>query len=178
MTQKQIDNLTDYIKKGGGALLFLDPFPADNPQLSPELPKMPPGGPFGGGPPPEPKGDLRPLLDLVGLDWPTTEIVWNVYNPHPKLADLQSTPEIVFIGKGSGAPDAFNADQSASAGLQEIVTLFPGHAPAQGRAPGPSSFRSCGPAPRGARSSGARWSSRGSWASAASIPGAGIFPPA
>ena len=96
------------------------------PQMSPELPKMPPGGPFGGGQPPEPKGDLRPLLDLVGLDWPSTEIVWNVYNPHPKLADLQSTPEIVFIGKGSGAADAFNDDQSASAGLQEIVTLFPG----------------------------------------------------
>jgi ABC-2 type transport system permease protein len=125
LTQKQIDNLTDYIKKGGGALLFLDPFPADNPQMSPELPKMPPGGPFGGGQPPEPKGDLRPLLDLVGIDWPTSEIVWNVYNPHPKL-DLQSTPEIVFIGTGSGEPEAFNQDQSATAGLQEIVTLFPG----------------------------------------------------
>jgi ABC-2 type transport system permease protein len=126
LTQKQIDNLTDFIKKGGAALLFLDPFPADNPQMSPELPKMPPGGPFGGGPPPEPKGNLQPLLDLVGIDWPSTEIVWNVYNPHPKLADLQSTPEIVFIGLGSGAPDAFNTDQNASAGLQEIVTLFPG----------------------------------------------------
>jgi ABC-2 type transport system permease protein len=126
LTQKQIDNLTEYIKKGGGALLFLDPFPADNPQMSPELPKMPPGGPFGGGQPPEPKGDLRPLLELVGLDWPTNEVVWNVYNPHPKLDDLRSTPEIVFIGKGSGEADAFNEDQSASAGLQEIVTLFPG----------------------------------------------------
>ena len=126
LTQKQIDNLTDYIKKGGGALLFLDPFPVDNPQLSPEVPKMPPGGPFGGGPQPEPKGNLRPLLDLIGLDWPSTEIVWNVYNPHPKLSDLQSTPEIVFIGKGSGAADAFNPEQSASAGLQEMVTLFPG----------------------------------------------------
>jgi ABC-2 type transport system permease protein len=126
LTQKQIDNLTDYIKKGGGALLFLDPFPVDNPPLSPDLPKMPPGGPFGGGPQPEPKGNLRPLLDLIGLDWPSTEIVWNVYNPHPKLSDLQSTPEIVFIGKGSGATDAFNPEQSASAGLQEMVTLFPG----------------------------------------------------
>jgi ABC-2 type transport system permease protein len=126
LTQKQIDNLTEYIKKGGGALLFLDPFPADNPQMSPELPKMPPGGPFGGGQQPEPKGDLGPLLDLIGIDWPSSEIVWNVYNPHPKLADLQSTPEIVFIGAGSGEPDAFNPDQSASAGLQEIVTLFPG----------------------------------------------------
>ena len=49
-----------------------------------------------------------------------------MYNPHPKMADLQSTPEIVFIGTGSGASDAFNEEQSASAGLQEIVTLFPG----------------------------------------------------
>jgi ABC-2 type transport system permease protein len=126
LTQKQIDNLTDYVRGGGGALLFLDPYPYDNPQMSPELPKMPAGGPFGGGPPPEQKGNLRPLLDLIGLDWPTSEIVWNVYNPHPKLADLQSTPEIVFIGKGSGADDAFNPEQSASAGLLEVVALFPG----------------------------------------------------
>ena len=93
---------------------------------------MPPGGPFGGGPPPEPKGNLRPLLDLIGLDWPSTEIVWNPYNPHPQLADA-STPEIVFIGKGSGADDAFNAEQIASSGLQEIVTLFPGLLAAQDR---------------------------------------------
>ena len=96
----------------------------DNPQLSPEVPKQSPGGPFGGGPPPEPKGDLRPLLDLVGIDWPTTEIVWNTYNPHPQLADLP--PEIVFIGRGSGAEDAFNPDQIISSGLQEVVMLFPG----------------------------------------------------
>jgi len=127
LTQKQIDNLTDHVKRGGGTLLFLDPLPWDNPGMSPELPKMPPGGPFGGGPPPEPKGNLRPLLDLVGIDWPTSDIVWNMYNPLPKLSDLQATPEIVFIGKGSGALDAFNSEQSASAGLQEIVTLFPGY---------------------------------------------------
>jgi ABC-2 type transport system permease protein len=126
LTQKQIDNLTDYVKKGGGALLFLDPYPFDNPSIAPEVPRMPPGGPFGGGQPPEPKGNLRPFLDLIGIEWPSSEIVWNAYNPHPKLADLQSTPEIVFIGKGSGAKDAFNDEQSASAGLQEVVALFPG----------------------------------------------------
>jgi ABC-2 type transport system permease protein len=131
LTQKQIDGVTEYVKRGGATLLFLDPFPFDavmsgNASLAPELPKQPPGGPFGGGQPPEPKGNLRELLDLCGIEWPTNEIVWNSYNPHPKLADLQQTPEIVFIGKGSGARDAFNDEQSASAGMQEIVTLFPG----------------------------------------------------
>jgi ABC-2 type transport system permease protein len=124
LTQKQIDNLTEYVKKGGPTLLFLDPFPVDNPQIAPEVPKMPAGGPFGGGPPPEPKGNLRPLLDLVGLDWPSTEIVFETYNPHPQLADLP--PEVVFIGRNSGAERPFNPEQIASSGLQEIVTLFPG----------------------------------------------------
>jgi ABC-2 type transport system permease protein len=124
LAQRQIDNLTEYVKKGGATLLFLDPYPADRPDLSPEVPKMPPGGPFGGGQPPEPKGNLRPLLDLVGIEWPSVDIVWNAYNPHPQLADLP--PEIVFIGKGSGAKDAFNPEQIASSELQEIVTIFPG----------------------------------------------------
>ena len=124
LTQRQIDNLTDYVKKGGATLLFLDPYPVDRPDLSPEVPKMPPGGPFGGGQPPEPKGNLRPLLDLIGIDWPSTEIVWNAYNPHPQLADLPE--EIVFIGKGSGAKDAFNPEQIASSDLQEVVAIFAG----------------------------------------------------
>ena len=123
LTQKQIDNLTEYVKSGGPALLFLDPLPIDNPQISPEVPKQPPGGPFGGGPPPEPKGNLRPLLDLIGLDWPTTEIVFNPYNPHPQLAMLE--PEIVFITAGR-TEGSFNREQLATSGLQEVVTLFPG----------------------------------------------------
>ena len=31
LTQKQIDNLTEHVKRGGGTLLFLDPFPFENP---------------------------------------------------------------------------------------------------------------------------------------------------
>ena len=37
LTQRQIDNLTNFIKQGGPALLFLDPLPVDNRELSPEL---------------------------------------------------------------------------------------------------------------------------------------------
>jgi ABC-2 type transport system permease protein len=124
LTQKQIDNLTTYVKRGGPTLLFLDPLPFENPQISPEVPRAPAGGPFGGGPPPEPKGDLRPLLDLLGIDWPTTDIVWNPYNPLQQRPDLP--PEIVFIGKGSGAEDPFNPDDIVTSGLQEVVAIFPG----------------------------------------------------
>ena len=134
LTQPEIDNLMAYIRKGGPTLLLFDPLPVENPQNSPEVPKQPPGGMFGGGQPPEPKGDLHPLLDMLGIDWPTTDIVWNAYNPHPQLADLP--PEVVFIhpGKG-GAEDAFNEKQGATKGLQEIVMLFPGLLRAKGASP-------------------------------------------
>ena len=124
LTQPQIDNLTGYVKKGGPTLLFLDPLPVENTAISPDVPKQSPGGPFGGGPPPEQKGDLKPLLDLLGIDWPNTEIVWNPYNPLQQRPDLP--PEVVFIGKGSGAADAFNADEIVTSGLQEVVGIFPG----------------------------------------------------
>ena len=130
LTQKQIDNLTAFVKRGGPTLLFLDPMPVENPQISPEVPKMPPGGPMGGGPPPEPKGDLKPLLDLLGIEWPTTDIVFNPYNPLQQRPDLP--PEVVFIGKGSGAKDAFNKDDIVTEGLQQVVAIFPGLLRAKG----------------------------------------------
>ena len=123
LTQKQIDNLTAYVKGGGPSLLFLDPLPVENPSISPEAPRAPQGGPFGGGPPPEPKGDLKPLLDLLNIDWPTTEIVWNSYNPLQQRPDLP--PEIVFIGAGASA-DAFNEEDNVTSGLQEVVGIFAG----------------------------------------------------
>ena len=175
LTQKQIDNLTEYVKKGGPTLLFLDPLPVDNPAISPEVPKQPPGGPFGGGPPPEPKGNLRPLLDLVGLDWPSTEIVWNPYNPHPQLAMLD--PEIVFIGKGSGQEGSFNSDQIATSGLQEVVMLFPGLLRPRPAGRARSSSRSYAPTTRAGLLPGAMPCSRASWACRESTHAAAISPP-
>jgi ABC-2 type transport system permease protein len=124
MTQKQIDDLTGYVRQGHPTLLFHDPLPMFNPTLSPDVPKMPPGGPFGGGQPPEPKGSLQPLFDLLGIDAPGNEIVWNRYNPLLNLPEIP--PEYVFIAKGSGGKDAFNPSEPAASGLQEVVMMFPG----------------------------------------------------
>jgi ABC-2 type transport system permease protein len=79
---------------------------------------------MGGSPPPEPKADSKPLMDMIGIEWPPTEIVWNAYNPHPQLADLP--PEVVFVATGSGQTEAFNVSQIVTSGLQELVTIFPG----------------------------------------------------
>ena len=123
LPQKQIDHLTAYVRRGGPALLLLDPLPFVDPSIAPEEPRTPPGGMFGGGQQPEPKGDLRPLLELINLDWPTDQVVWNPENP-TKIADLP--PEILFIRRTTGTPDAFNPKDPASSGLQDVVLMFGG----------------------------------------------------
>jgi ABC-2 type transport system permease protein len=122
LAQRQIDNLVGYVQRGGAALFFVDPFPATSPSIAPDEPRQPAGGMFGGQPPPEPKGDLTPLWTLLGVDWPTTDVVWNPYNPHPQL---EIRPEYVFISAGSRAHNPFGTDL-VSSGLQEVVTIFPG----------------------------------------------------
>jgi ABC-2 type transport system permease protein len=124
LTTPQIANLTEHVRAGKPTLIFVDPLPLVDPGISPELPKTPPGGMFGGGQQPEPKGSLEPLTTLLGIDWPASQIVFNPYSPHPMLGDLP--PEVVFISRGGAGEDAFNESQSATSGLQEIVMMFPG----------------------------------------------------
>ena len=132
LNQKQLDALTDYVRAGHPTLLFMDPLPMFNPMLSSEVPKMPPGGMMGGQPP-EPKGNMQPLLDALGVDSNGGEIVWNSYNPLLAMPDLY--PEFVFVGKGSGGDNAFNPAEPASSGLQEVVIMFGGTLRPKGSSP-------------------------------------------
>ncbi len=124
LTQKQLDNLTAHVRAGKATLLFVDPFPAVDPQLSPALPKPSPGGGMFGGGQTEPKGSLDGLLDLLGVDWPQSEIVWNDYNPHPQF---NIPPDVIFIGKGGAGANAFNPDDPITSGLQDMVLPYAGH---------------------------------------------------
>ncbi len=124
LTQPQIDNLVTHVKAGGATLLMVDPLPLADPSLAPEVPKQAPGGPFGGGQPPVPKGDITQLMETLGIDWPTTDIVWDPYNPHRQFADM--APEIIFVSRGDAGREAFNPDQPATVNLQEVVMMFAG----------------------------------------------------
>lgn len=117
LTQPQVTNLIDFVRKGGPTLLLLDPLPLVDPTLAPtQMPSM-----FGQ--PPPPRSDLRPLLDVLGITWNSSEIVWNAYNPH---LQFQLPVEYVFITRSSSAVDAF-ADDPITSQLQEIFFPYPGH---------------------------------------------------
>jgi gliding motility-associated transport system permease protein/gliding motility-associatede transport system auxiliary component len=116
LTQAQAGRLTAWVKRGKPVLLLLDPMPAFNLELAP-LP-IAQSGPFATAAPGAPKANLRPLLDALGITWPANRIAWDDYNPHPQLKSLPK--EVVFVGHG------FNEKEPVTAGLQEVVLLYPG----------------------------------------------------
>ncbi|MGH9719122.1 MAG: Gldg family protein [Bryobacteraceae bacterium] len=117
LPQAQADRLAAYVKKGRGVLLALDPMPAFNLELAPQ--DIPQGAsPFGAPPSTSARANLRPLLDALGVSWHANRIVWDNHNPHPQLKSLPK--ELVFVGKG------FNQKEAVTAGLQEVVLLYPG----------------------------------------------------
>jgi len=131
LTQAQMNTLMAYIKQGGPSLLFDDPFPQFNPKLAPGEQKSSPRQPMMGmmpPPPGEPKGDITKFCSDLGLQFPTENIVWDSYNPHPKLN--LAPKEILFIGQ-----DRFNQSDPITSGLQEMVCLYGGEVRALGAMP-------------------------------------------
>ena len=122
----QMQNITAYIRGGKPALLLVDPLPAIDPTLSPTE-WVGDGNPYTyppGTARPGPRGNVRRWLMELGVDWEPTRVLWDSYNPHPNLANLQS--EFVFLGPGNGNAATFNPDSPITADLQELMLPFVG----------------------------------------------------
>ena len=117
LTQTQLDRLTAYVRQGRPVLVLLDPMPAFDLNLAPN--EIPQAGMPASSAPATPRADLRGLLEALGVIWQSNRIAWDNYNPHPQLKTLPK--EFVFIGK-----EGFNPKDPVTAGLQEVVLLYPG----------------------------------------------------
>jgi len=117
LTPPQLERLTAWVRRGRPALVLLDPMPAFDLNLAPQEIRQ--AGPFNL---PTPgatrKTDVRTLLETLGVTWQSNRIAWDNYNPHPQLKTLPK--EFVFVGQG------FNQKEAITAGLQEVVLLYPG----------------------------------------------------
>lgn len=123
LPQPQMDALLEHILRGGPTIIVDDPFPTVAPELVPSTPRGGQPNPFMPSPPREPKGNYRTFLAQLGIVFPSDRIVWDSYKPH---LQFEFDPEIVFISPGSDSSQAFNPDFPATAGLQEVVAIFPG----------------------------------------------------
>lgn len=126
LPQEEMDNLMAAIETGTPTLILDDPLPIFNLGLSPSEKSGGNQNPFmrNQGPPPKQKGDINRFMSKLGVSWNITSITWDTYNPHPDLAQIP--PQIVFVGKGNQNAEAFNPNNNASSGLQEVVLLYPG----------------------------------------------------
>lgn len=129
------------VKSGQATAIYEDPLPVTSPAPGTDQPKQPQGQMALMRQPPEPKGSLAPLWNLLGIKLvgvspqrtgfglPQTAeeaaIVWQDYTPHPEDGELQN--EYVWITPAcneSGEP--INNEQPISSGLQKLLFLYPG----------------------------------------------------
>ncbi len=125
-----MDNFVAAVKTGQPTAIYEDPLPfLDSGIAGTSQPRTPPRkNPFQQPPPPQPKGEISKLWSLLGVSFGggnAQSILWQTYNPYPKVSDFNKIPEFVFIAKGSGAAEPFNEANPITKGLQQIVTLFP-----------------------------------------------------
>jgi ABC-2 type transport system permease protein len=146
LNPQQLPNVVDAIKAGVPTAIFEDPMPAVYQGIpGTGEPKQAPGNPmFGGGGQPEPKGDMQELWKAIGLDIPiqtgfsgiNPDIVWQQYNPHPKLQYLMNANDMwLFVLEGVGDENDYLSEASKiSAGLRELMFLYAGAVrPEEGR---------------------------------------------
>lgn len=129
LPQKQLDNVIAAIRSGIPTAVFEDPFPSIDQDVAPTTqPRVAPGGnnPFlqMNRQPPEPKGNIQTLWSLLQVQFGDREIVWQNYNPYPKLSEIPR--ELVFIDEGSGAEKPFSRESHVTERLQQVLFLFPG----------------------------------------------------
>ena len=128
LTPEQMNHFVEAVRKGQPTAIFEDPLPAfagNVPATS--APRRPPQS----NPmmmmqqqQPLPKGDIRQLWGLLGVDFSADQIVYQDYNPLPKLAKLPQ--EFVFIDANCGAKEPFNESDPISSKLQHVLFPFAG----------------------------------------------------
>jgi ABC-2 type transport system permease protein len=146
LTQPQLTNFIDAVRKGQPTAIFEDPMPAyiagasgtgerRRTKANPMMPFQQPQA--------EPKGDIKQLWDLLGVELIQKSrrglfgeldsdyaVVWQDFKPAKFSGIDQLTPEYVFISQD--APHAedpfepFNEKSPITAGLQELILPLPG----------------------------------------------------
>jgi len=139
LSPEELDNVVEAIQRGQPTAIFEDPRPVYMAAPATGEPKMPPGGMggmFGGGGGPQPKGDMKKLWNVLGLEVPgetsmmglfAPDIVWQEFNPYWKLQLPAIFDNFVFCRREApGGENSINDESPITSGLTEICFPVPG----------------------------------------------------
>ncbi len=126
LLQQELGHTMDAVKRGVPTLLLLDPMPTVDMRLAPAASMAARANPYAAQNEAivrKNTGDIVGAMTSIGIAWNPARIAWDSYRPHP---DLDLPQEVVFVGTGSGNPNAFNPARVETAGLQDLPLMFPG----------------------------------------------------
>ena len=148
MGPPELENFLAAIRAGQPAVIFEDPFTFFAPDVPgtsmPRHPADPMMGMFNRQP--LQKGNIKALWKMLGVNFAgddgrdefqpfsspeeestggADQIIWQRYNPYPKLSDIP--PEFVFVDNSCGANNPFCQDDPISSGLQNLFFPAPGY---------------------------------------------------
>jgi ABC-2 type transport system permease protein len=135
LSPEAMDHFVEAVKAGQPTAIFEDPYPFPGMYqdvVGTAQPKRPGGGGmmgmFGGGGPPQPKGDISLLWKLLGVEMYGDEIVWQEFNPEP---ELPIEPEWIFIDQAlseleNGTTYPFDPEDEISSGMRQVLFLMAG----------------------------------------------------
>jgi len=124
---EEMDRFVALVRRGTPTAIFEDPMPVFAQGVAAtSAPKQPPGGmnPMMMGMRNLPKGDIGKLWDLLGVEFPADQIVWQNYNPYKRVSWFERERELVFVDAAAGGE--FNQDDPISSRLQQLLFPFPG----------------------------------------------------
>lgn len=134
---EQFDRFVEAVGAGVPTVIFEDPIPFGQGYIpGTGEPKQSPGGMFGGGGGPSPKGDIRQLWEVLDLEVPgspgmmpglfSPSVVWQQWNPYPNL-EMNANSLWLFIDEDApGAEDALSDDHPVTAGMRQVLALYAG----------------------------------------------------
>jgi ABC-2 type transport system permease protein len=125
LAPEAMENFLAAVRGGQPTAIFEDPCPAMFSEVTPtSMPRRPPQNPMMAfaSQQAQPKGDIRPLWDMLGVGFAADKVVWQNYNPYPS----HFPDEFVFINHGEGSKEPFGGKDPISAKLQQVLLLFPG----------------------------------------------------
>lgn len=126
-----MDNFVAAVKTGQPTAIFEDPFPI--PSLHPDVPGTNAPKRSGGGlmemlhpgASNEPKGDINQLWRLLGVRIDGANTVFQDYLPYPQAGSFTDA-NWVFVDEGNGAAQPMSSESEITAGLDQMLFLFPG----------------------------------------------------